>query len=324
MPHSISRREPGQSGLPVKVGSVIEPGLARGAADVAPMGAWSCDLATEELSWSEGVFDLFGFARNGRIDRREVLSHYGEESRDLLERLRAEAIASCGIFSMDAQIIRADGEERWMRLTGTTRVSNGRPVELYGTKQDITEDRAQWLKRQQPGGGIDTLNSLASRLRFVTEFLDCPTGSSPHAPLGALLLIDLDKYAGINQSLRLGATEGSLGIFAQRLVSAFPDAAMVTLIGHTKFAVLLPKSRSKRALGNRVYNRLSRVLAPVPWRGQMIAIDASAGLAFADHPWTFDSDAMFAAANSALRDAKPGDNDRLRYATIMTGARRTA
>lgn len=322
MPHSISRSEPDQSGLPNMMGSASDPGSC--ALDPAPMGAWSCDLATEELSWSDGVFDLFGFARNGPIDRREVLTHYGEESRDLLERLRSEAIASCGIFSMDAQIIRADGEERWMRLTGATRVAHGRPVELYGTKQDITEDRALQEQMRQTGGS-DTLAGLASRSQFVTEFLDCPIGRSPLAPLGALLLIDLDKYAGINHSLRLGATEGSLGIFAQRLVSAFPDAAMVTLIGHTKFAVLLPRSRSKRALGKRVYNRLSRVLAPVPWRGQMIAIDASAGMAFADHPWTFDADAMFAAANSALCEAKPGGNERLRYATVVTtGARRTA
>jgi PAS domain-containing protein len=116
-------------------------GRDSGPAEVAPLPAsWECDLASDRLRWSPGVFDLFGLPMGVRIDRREIVEMYVGESRRLLDRLRAEAIATCGSFTFDAQIRRADGKLRWMRLTADIFCLNGRAVRLYGTKQDITAE----------------------------------------------------------------------------------------------------------------------------------------------------------------------------------------
>lgn len=313
MPQDISRREPDLFGLPGLSARGNQANFSERGANLVPKGAWSCDLLTEELAWTDGVFDLFGFARGSLINRQEALSRYGEESRQLLNRLRSEAIASCGVFSMDAQIIHPGGEERWIRLTGATRVANGRPVELYGMKQDITADRVHQASVRRMNDA-ETRPRLASPTQFVTDFLDCPVGCSPITPLGALLLVNLNACEGINQSLRLGATEGCAEIFGERLISAFPEAAMISMIGNGKFAVLLPPGSSQADLGARAYDRVSGLLGPVYWRGEMIALNSSAGMAFADPRGASDPDAMFAVANRALRDAKYDGNDRLRFA----------
>ena len=104
--------------------------------------AWQCDLATEKLSWSTGVFDLFGIPKGSTIDRRSTLEFYVPESRRLLERLRTEALETCGSFTFEAQIRRVDGGLRWMRLNADVQKRNGRAVMLYGTKQDITAEMA--------------------------------------------------------------------------------------------------------------------------------------------------------------------------------------
>src|SRR5690242_1671436 len=93
---------------------------------------WECDLSDNSLSWTSGVRALFGVPEGCRVDRSDIVSMYVDESRDLLERLRANAIARCGSFQMDARIRRLDGELRWMRLTATVGCRNGRATHLYG------------------------------------------------------------------------------------------------------------------------------------------------------------------------------------------------
>ena len=68
------------------------------AASLVSAGAWSCDLSSERLAWTNGVFDLFGLANDQAPERREVVEMYGEESRDLLERRRSHAIEACSSF----------------------------------------------------------------------------------------------------------------------------------------------------------------------------------------------------------------------------------
>lgn len=122
------------------------PLIARPAmieAAVSPLAAaWQCDLADDSLRWTSGVFELFGIAPGTRIDRRETVAMYTAESRELLERLRSDAIANRGSFTFEAQIRRLDGEFRWMRVTADVASRNGRATHLYGQKQDITAEMA--------------------------------------------------------------------------------------------------------------------------------------------------------------------------------------
>ena len=100
--------------------------------------AWECDLSDDSLRWSRGVFDLFGIPHDAQVERPDIVAMYCEESRELLERLRSRAIAECGSFTFEAQILRLDGTPRWLRITADTAPRNGRAALLYGTKLDIT------------------------------------------------------------------------------------------------------------------------------------------------------------------------------------------
>lgn len=106
---------------------------------LAPMpAAWECDLSDDSLRWTPGVFEIFGLPANGPVRRDDVVAMYSPESRAELERLRSEAIATCGSFTFDAEIRRPDGETRWMRVTADVDMREGRAAYLYGLKQDIT------------------------------------------------------------------------------------------------------------------------------------------------------------------------------------------
>ena len=109
---------------------------------LARIGVWEFDLATEELHWTDGVYDLFELPRGAAVDRLDIVALYDEESRREMERLRAEAIRTGRSFRLDIHIRTAKGNWRWLHLTGDVEKENGRPVRIFGTKQDITEAKA--------------------------------------------------------------------------------------------------------------------------------------------------------------------------------------
>ena len=109
---------------PVRIGS-LSPQHA---------GCWECDLTDNALSWSGGVYDIFGFPRGARVTRDEAAALYAEPSRAAMERLRSYAIQHKRGFTLDAEIRPVVGGSRWMRLIAAPICDGDRVVRLHGIK----------------------------------------------------------------------------------------------------------------------------------------------------------------------------------------------
>lgn len=295
------------------VGDAGPPGLYDRALSLAGIGIWECELGTEALTWTSEVFAIFGLPANSKIDRRGIVNMYCEESREVLERLRADAIEQRRGFSMDARIIRADGEHRWMRLIAGTVVSHGRSAKLYGIKQDITEERERWDAMRRLAEQ-DALTGLASRAVFQDQFLAASRSVPAIAPLGALLLFDVDGFKQVNDSWGHAAGDACLQAVARRLLNGFPDASMVARIGGDEFAVLTKTGQPIVALERAVRRLLPCLAAPVAWQGKLLVVSASVGIAPVDQPCSYDAKLVFAAADAALYRAKQAGRNTFRIA----------
>lgn len=273
------------------------------AAALAGVGVWSCQLADNALSWTSGVYDIFGLSPDQRIDRRDVVALYEEESRDVMERLRAKAIANARPFSMEAQIIRPDGQRRWMRLNTDILKDNGRTTQLFGLKQDITEEKERWDALRQMAER-DGLTGLSNRAIYEERFLNAPMAQPSLAPIGGLILIDLDNFKQINDQYGHAAGDACLRVAAQRIASVFADAPMVARIGGDEFAVLPSPGLSNAELQQKVAQLLADLGRPTIWRGHFLSFGASAGIALARDPYRYDADALFTIADEALYAAK--------------------
>lgn len=97
-------------------------------------GCWECDLDDDTLTWSGGVFDIFGLPRDTSISRAVTIGFYEEGSRAAMERLRTYAIKHRRGFTLDARIHSAVGETRWMRLIAAPICKDNRTVQLTGLK----------------------------------------------------------------------------------------------------------------------------------------------------------------------------------------------
>ena len=97
-------------------------------------GRWECDLTDNSLTWSGGVYDIFGLQRGTAVSRTESLGYYCEESRVRMESLRAYCIRHRRGFTLDIEIRAAIGDMRWVRLVAAPVCERDRVTRLHGLK----------------------------------------------------------------------------------------------------------------------------------------------------------------------------------------------
>lgn len=293
---------PPSNRLGCRSASGIDPLLDRAMA-AAKVGAWSCNLSNDKLSWTSGIYDLFGLPIATPLDRRETVQMYTEESREAMESLRAQAIARTGTVNFDAQILRADGGLRWMRVTGEIVRHAGGGSLLHGLKQDVTEEklRSEALRRLAEN---DALTGLASRAVYESRFLNRQCTTAPLVPTGALVLFDLDGFKEINDQFGHAAGDACLKIFAERLSASFAGAVLIARIGGDEFAMVVGEDPPADLLKARVAGFLAQLRSPVFWQGHMLTIAASTGIAFPADPNCYGPEELFVRADAALYAAK--------------------
>ncbi|WP_132251437.1 diguanylate cyclase domain-containing protein [Methylobacterium segetis] len=281
------------------------------AARLARLGAWECDLATERLTWTEGVYDLFGLGAGAPLRRPEIVGLYEEASRGAMERLRAEAIRTGRGFVLDALIRPRRGEERWIRIGAElARDAEGRPERLYGYKQDVTAER-EALERLRHRAERDHLTGLANRAAFDARCRAAAAG--PDRGVAGLVLIDLDRFKAINDGLGHAAGDACLRAASERLRHAFADAALVARIGGDEFAVLLRAPLGRRRILRMLARASAALCRPVPWNGTALAVSASIGARILDPGRDRAPGAeLFAEADAALYAAKAAGRNAVR------------
>jgi PAS domain S-box-containing protein len=113
------------------------------AQQVAHIGSWERDLRTNQVTWSDELYHLFGLpAHEIELSYQLFLNHVVPQDLDRILVLLEEAIREHRPFSFDYRITRADGGVRVLRERGIVMLNEqGEPIRLVGTAQDVTERR---------------------------------------------------------------------------------------------------------------------------------------------------------------------------------------
>lgn len=281
------------------------------AALLAKVGAWECDLACETLTWTDGVYDLFGLPRGSTLHRPSTVDLYHDESRGEMQRLRARAIATGGGFSMEAKIRTPAGEDRWMRLVADVACENGRCSRIFGAKQDITHEKAMWARLRELAYS-DPLTGLANRRVFESRCEDLLDASHDDAALSALAVLDVDLFKQINDRHGHAAGDECLRQIAARLERVFEEAVLIARIGGDEFAILLRLPPGRPHLMLLFDHALRAVCRPISWHGHDIGIGVSIGVTLLRPAHRHDNAKLFAEADAALYLAKTAGRNQVR------------
>ncbi len=105
---------------------------------LAKIGAWSFNLETKTVYWSDMTKHIFKLPLNEQPQWPENLNYFKPGySRNKIRHLAEKAIKQGESFETQVQIIANDGSAVWVSLHGETEYKNDRCVKVFGSLQNI-------------------------------------------------------------------------------------------------------------------------------------------------------------------------------------------
>ena len=193
-------------------------------------------------------------------------------------------------------------------------LKNGRVIAIHhqpmpdggwvATHEDVTERRLA-LAQIEHMARSDALTGLANRVQFrerLTE-LQMPDEADADADATAVLLVDLDRFKSVNDTLGHPVGDQLLRAAAQRLKLCVRHGDLVARLGGDEFAIV-QVGATQPAAARSLAERLVRELAvPFEVDGHQVLVGASVGVALAKDEGS-DPDELLKKADLALYDAK--------------------
>jgi diguanylate cyclase (GGDEF)-like protein len=158
----------------------------------------------------------------------------------------------------------------------------------------------------------DPLTSLANRALFSKRVGDALVRMREHGEGFSVLMLDLDRFKSVNDSLGHSVGDSLLKIVAERLRQAASEGDVVARFGGDEFAILCSTDGHRREAAAALADRLLAIISePYDLDGRRVTIGTSIGITFAPNDGA-DADVLIKNADLALYKAKSEGGDRYR------------
>ena len=212
-------------------------------------------------------------------------------------------------ISIEHRIRQAGGEIVWVHASATlVRDEAGEPLHVLAQVQDITE-RRRYEERLRHIADHDPLTGLVNRRGFEKALEQHLARGRRYGPKGALMVLDLDGFKDVNDSLGHHVGDQLIVSIAAALRSRLRDTDVLARLGGDEFAVLLPAEQQAdaevvaRALGEIVHENAAA------FDGLPSGVTASIGVVIFDDA-SLTADEVIINADLAMYDAKEAGRNR--------------
>ena len=271
--------------------------LAR-AQDLARMGSFDWRRFDGGLVVQPEGLRVLGLMPGGTVTLRRLLHLVRREEREALFRLLRERLRHSSVLATDVTTAQPDGRQRVIHVEAEPEFNeHGQCVGYTGIVQDVT-DRREAEDHIRHLANFDTLTGLPNRHQLILRAERALEQARRLQHPFALLLIDLDRFKVINDTLGHGAGDELLRQVSQRLRACVRHSDQVmdgTLdvaggrthraleavgrLGGDEFVALLPEVGGERD-AERVAQRVLEVMRePIVVGGQECFVTASVGVA---------------------------------------------
>ncbi len=204
----------------------------------------------------------------------------------------------------------ADNTFRWFDLdAAAVPAADRRTLRCVGLMRDVTESKRAH-ERLMHDAVHDSLTGLPNRELFLDR-LGVAVTRARSEPLirPTVMLIDIDKFKGVNAALGLIVGDSLLLTVARRLVRHLGSQDTLARLSGDQFAALLMPQHDARDLARLAEAIRASLRAPIKIAGRDIVLTASIGIAILDSQASAEE--LLKEAEIAMYRAKRGGSERV-------------
>ena len=215
-------------------------------------------------------------------------------------------------MELQLQAAVADDDERWWAVSGSPQFDQDGTFKGYrGSGTDITSQR-QSVEDTARMAMFDSLTGLANRASMSKTLETTLTTFHHKKRTCSIMMLDLDRFKIVNDTLGHLAGDLLLKHVAKRLLKAVGEAGEVSRIGGDEFQILLPDWENRSKLGELATTIISDLSQPYTIEGCRCIIGASIGIAMSPFDGV-SSEQLVRSADLALYAAKGGGRGRFKF-----------
>jgi diguanylate cyclase (GGDEF)-like protein len=279
--------------------------------DAAPFAV----IAKGRLQFANPAFRSM-FRVDSEITGMALADLVAAQSRAVIEKLLADPADS--FLTFPALAVRPEGSTFPVELHLARRKADGTST-IY-----VFPKGAQWqLAAENQLNSLaytDALTGLPNRLLLTDQLRDAIVRARTKASRLAVLMADLDGFKSVNDTLGHQVGDMVLQVTAQRFLDVSRGSDIVARLGGDEFCILLPDVGSISEAEAVAVRLIEALRQTVTVDDSEVQVGVSVGVAlFPDHGLT--GDALVAAADAALYEAKKGGRNRHAAASAPVASR---
>ena len=271
-------------------------------------GIWDWNLRTDVLHVSERFHEIVGLTDVGNLHDNGW--HFLQQLIDLDDHERVQMTyrrhlsGNSPNFSVDFRALHASGRLVWVNWRGVAQFEDGIAVRMAGSLSDLAER----------GSSYDALTNLPGRPLFrdrlehaialhqINASKGDPALPQNHATMFAVLLLDLNRFKAVNDTLGHHVGDQLLQQVARRLESCVRAVDLVARMSGDEFNVLL-ESVDHHAAAERARQIAAALAAPYQIGTHTVISGASIGVVISQTGFATTDDYL-RAADAAMYQAK--------------------
>ncbi len=273
----------------------------------APIGTYLVDRELRVVDANAVGATLLGRRRSDLIGRAVLDITHPDDRDDCREQYARLWSGEAETCRLEKRYLHADGHEIWTQVDMTLlREADGSASYALGQVQDIS-DRRQLQQELEYLADHDDLTGVLNRRGLQRELVRHTAEVRRYGAAGALLVLDLDNFKVVNDTLGHKAGDELIAAVAADMAARLRSSDVLARLGGDEFAVIVPRGSADDALA--VGRSLVEVVRARPsWGGDggspltlSVGVAAFDGMASAEE--------MLDRADSAMYDAKAAGRD---------------
>lgn len=290
-----------------------ETRLAR-AQKIARMGSWEWNLTTGEIYWSDELYRIYGLKAGepATITMDWIYTHINPLDLSTFKNALRNTVKNGAALDINYRILSNYDGEIVVNCQGEIECDeSGRNCLISGTTLDITarinaESEIQQLINYDPLTGLPNRSLLHDRLHLAIA------QASRDKQLLAVLMLDLDRFKGINETLGHKSGDKLLKAVAKRLMACIRDSDTLARVGGDEYVAILANVMQEEGITTVAKKILSVVAEPFYIDGNEIFSTCSIGIAM--YPMDGeDSHTLLKHADQAMYQAKDLDRNNFQF-----------